>query len=228
MVDNISFSEEECEVFGLLGPNGSGKTTLVRLLNGVLTPDSGTAYIFGKDVSQDGSYIRAKTGVLTEMPSLYEQLTARKNLSFFGRFYGIPDAEILDRTDTMLSLMNLSDRGDEQVGGFSKGMKQRLAIARALMHDPPVLFLDEPTSGLDPESSRQVEDIIQDLASDGGKTIILCTHNLSQAQRLCSRVAMLNAGKILAEGSIQYLSRRLFSAVPVEMELLDEPGPAIL
>lgn len=227
-VDNISFSVEEGEVFGLLGPNGSGKTTLVRLLNGVLSPTSGTAYIFGKNVTQEGPFIRAKTGVLTEMPSLYERLTARKNLSFFGLFYGIPDADILNRTDQMLSLMNLSDRGDEPVGGFSKGMKQRLAIARALMHDPPVLFLDEPTSGLDPESSRQVEEIIQDLASDGGKTIILCTHNLSQAQRLSSRVAMLNAGRILAEGSVQDLSRRLFSAVPVEMELFQEPGPGVL
>lgn len=227
-VDTISFTVEEGEVFGLLGPNGSGKTTLVRLLNGVLSPTSGTAYIFGKDVTQDGPFIRAKTGVLTETPSLYERLTARKNLSFFGRFYGIPDADILNRTEAMLSLMNLSDRGNEPVGGFSKGMKQRLAIARALMHDPPVLFLDEPTSGLDPESSRQVEEIIQDLASDGGKTIILCTHNLSQAQRLCKRVAMLNAGRILAEGSVQDLSRRLFSAVPVEMELLEEPGSAVL
>jgi ABC-2 type transport system ATP-binding protein len=227
-IDHISFEVQEGEVFGLLGPNGSGKTTLVRLLNGVLTPTSGRAYVFGKDVTMDGSWIRARTGVLTETPSLYERLTAKKNLSFFGRFYGIPDSEIPKRTDEMLSLMHLSDRADEPVGGFSKGMKQRLAIARALMHDPPILFLDEPTSGLDPESSRQVEDIIQELASDEKKTIFLCTHNLSQAERLCSTVAMLNTGKILAEGSIQELSRRLFSAVPVEMEFLHEPSLAVI
>ena len=153
-----------------------------------------------------GRTVRARTGVLTETPSLYERLSAKKNLSFFGRFYGIPDADIPQRVNKILSLLHLADRGDEAVGGFSKGMKQRLAIARALIHDPQVIFLDEPTSGLDPEASRQVEGIIRELAADKGKTIFLCTHNLNQAQHLCSRVAMINRGKILAQGSIHDLT----------------------
>ena len=227
-IDGINFSIDEGEVFGVLGPNGSGKTTLVRLLNGVLTPTSGRAILFGKDVTIDGAYVRARTGVLTETPSLYERLSAKKNLSFFGRFYGIPDADIPQRVNKILSLLNLADRGDEAVGGFSKGMKQRLAIARALIHDPQVIFLDEPTSGLDPEASRQVDGIIRELASDKGKTIFLCTHNLNQAQHLCSRVAMINRGKILAQGSIHDLTGRLWKAVPVEMEFLVPPPSSVI
>jgi ABC-2 type transport system ATP-binding protein len=227
-IDGVSFSVDEGEVFGVLGPNGSGKTTLVRLLNGVLAPTSGKAFLFGKDVTVDGAYVRARTGVLTETPSLYERLSARKNLSFFGRFYGIPDADIPQRVNKILSLMNLADRGDEAVGGFSKGMKQRLAIARALIHDPQIIFLDEPTSGLDPEASRQVDGIIHELASDKGKTIFLCTHNLNQAQHLCSRVAMINKGRILAQGSIHELTERLWKAVPVEMEFLTPPPSLVI
>ncbi|MFY9801180.1 MAG: ABC transporter ATP-binding protein, partial [Methanoregula sp.] len=147
-----------------------------------------------------------------------------KNLTFFSRFYGIPDADIPRRVDRILSLLDLADRGDEAVGGFSKGMKQRLAIARALIHDPQVIFLDEPTSGLDPEASRQVDGIIRELASDRGKTIFLCTHNLNEAQYLCSRVAMLNRGRVLAQGSIRDLTDRLWKAVPIEMEFLN-PAP---
>ncbi len=227
-INSISFSVEEGEVFGLLGPNGSGKTTLVRLLNGVLAPTSGKATVFGRDVTVDGSYIRARTGVLTETPSLYERFTAKKNLHFFGRFYGIPDAELSGRVNRILALFDLADRADEPVGGFSKGMKQRLAIARALLHDPQVIFLDEPTSGLDPESSRQVDGIIRELAADKGRTIFLCTHNLNEAQHLCSRVAMLNKGKVLALGSINELTERLWKAVPVEMEFLSAPPEAVL
>jgi ABC-2 type transport system ATP-binding protein len=187
-VDGISLSVEEGEVFGVLGPNGSGKTTLVRLLAGVLEPTGGAAYLFGKDVTREGVYVRQRIGVLTETPSLYERLTARKNLAFFARLSGIPDAEVAGRVDAILPLMNLADRGDDLAGGFSKGMKQRLAIARALIHDPQIVFLDEPTSGLDPEASRQVTGIIREMAADQGTTIFLCTHNLGQAQDLCSRV----------------------------------------
>jgi ABC-2 type transport system ATP-binding protein len=227
-INNVSFTVEEGEVFGMLGPNGSGKTTLVRLLNGVLAPTSGKALLFGRDVTADGAYIRARTGVLTETPSLYERFTAKKNLTFFGRFYGIPDAEMTGRIHKILSLLNLADRADEPVGGFSRGMKQRLAIARALIHDPQVIFLDEPTSGLDPEASRQVDVIIRELASDKGKTIFLCTHNLNEAQHLCSRVAMINKGKILALGSIAELTERLWKAVPLEMEFLSVPAEAVI
>jgi len=226
-IDDVSFTVEDGEVFGLLGPNGSGKTTLVRLLNGVLAPTSGKAMVFGRDVTVDGAYIRSRTGVLTETPSLYEHFTAKKNLSFFGRFYGIPDTELTGRIEKILALFNLVDRAEEPVGRFSRGMKQRLAIARALIHDPQVIFLDEPTTGLDPESSRQVDGIIRELASDKGKTIFMCTHNLNEAQALCSRVAMINKGKILAIGSIRELTERLWKAVPVEMEFITVPPEAV-
>ena len=227
-VDGISLSVEEGEVFGVLGPNGSGKTTLVRLLAGVLAPTGGAAYLFGKDVTREGVYVRQRIGVLTETPSLYERLTARKNLAFFARLSGIPDAEVAGRVDAILSLMNLADRADDLAGGFSKGMKQRLAVARALIHDPQIVFLDEPTSGLDPEASRQVTGIIREMAADRGKTIFLCTHNLGQAQDLCSRVAMLSAGRILAQGSRDDLSERLWDAVPLEIEFQGPPPAGVL
>ncbi len=194
----------------------------------MLAPTSGKALLFGRDVTTDGAYIRARTGVLTETPSLYERFTARKNLSFFGRFYGIPDAELPGRITKTLALLNLADRADEPVGGFSRGMKQRLAIARALIHDPEIIFFDEPTSGLDPQSSRQVDEIIRGLAADKGRTIFLCTHNLNEAQHLCSRVAMLNRGKILALGSIRELNERIWKALPVEMEFLSPPPEAVI
>ena len=142
--------------------------------------------------------------------------------------YGIPDAELTGRVDRILALLDLADRADEPVGGFSRGMKQRLAIARALIHDPQIIFLDEPTSGLDPESSRQVDGIIRELSSDKEKTIFLCTHNLAEAQHLCSRVAMINKGRILALGSIRELTERLWNAVPVEMEFLTTPPEAVI
>ncbi len=164
---------------------------------------------------------------ITETPSLYERFTAKKNLMFFGRFYGIPDADLSLRVNRILALLNLADRADEPVGGFSRGMKQRLAIARALLHDPQVVFLDEPTSGLDPEASRQVDGIIRELAADKGKTIFLCTHNLNEAQHLCSRVAMINKGKILALGSIHELTERLWKALPLEMEFLTAPSEPV-
>ena len=227
-VDTINLTIDEGEVFGLLGPNGAGKTTIVRLLNGVLAPTSGRASLFGRDVAEHGAYVRARTGVLTETPSVYERLTARKNLHFFGRMYGIPEADLTRKTDQILTVFGLADRGDEPVGGFSKGMKQRLALARTLIHDPPVIFLDEPTAGLDPEAARQVDGIIKELASTEGRTIVLCSHNLHEAQQLSSRVAMLNRGRILATGSIYDLSNHLWKAVPLEIEFLTPPPPGVV
>jgi ABC-2 type transport system ATP-binding protein len=226
-IDRVSFMVDEGEVFGLLGPNGAGKTTLVRLLNGVLAPTSGRSFLFGRDVAENGAYVRSRTGVLTETPSVYERLTARKNLHFFGRMYGIPEADLREKTDHMLAVFDLADRGDEPVGGFSKGMKQRLALARALIHDPPVIFLDEPTAGLDPEAARQVDGIIKELAGTEGRTIVLCTHNLNEAEHLSSRVVMLNRGRILATGSIQDLADMLWKAVPLEIEFLTPPPPGV-
>ncbi len=190
-VDGPTFQVYEGEVFGLLGPNGAGKTTTVRLLNGVLRPSGGRARVLGLDPVQDGCRLRQQTGVLTETPSLYERLTARENLSLFGALYGIPETKLSRRVARMLEEFGLADRADGRVGEFSKGMKQRLALARALLHEPPLLFLDEPTAGLDPEAARQVTEMIARLSRKEGRAVFLCTHNLTEAQRLCDRVAVM-------------------------------------
>ncbi|KUG19955.1 MAG: ABC transporter ATP-binding protein [Methanomicrobiaceae archaeon] len=227
-VDGVSLDVEEGEVFGVLGPNAAGKTTLIRLINGVLTPTRGKASVYGKDAAREGTAVRAMTGVLTESPSHYERLTGRQNLTFYARLYGLPEPDVAGSVAGRLTLFGLEARADDLVGGYSKGMKQRLALARALIHDPKVLFLDEPTAGLDPEASRQVNDMIRGLAESGGRTVFLCTHNLHEAQSLCDRVAMLNQGRILATGSIRELSEQLWQATPVEIEFLTPPPEAVL
>ncbi|MGE5463019.1 MAG: ABC transporter ATP-binding protein, partial [Syntrophothermus sp.] len=162
-VNGMTFQVEPGEVFGLLGPNGAGKTTTVRLLNGILPPSGGTARVFGLDPVTQGAAIRQKTGVLTETPALYERLSARENLEFFATLQNLPGPKLRRRVDEMLAFFDLTDRAADPVESFSKGMKQRLALARALVHQPPLLFLDEPTSGLDPEAAQQVDDLIADL-----------------------------------------------------------------
>jgi len=211
-VDGLTFDVEPGEVFGLLGPNGAGKTTTVRLLNGILPPSNGTMRVFDMDPVTQGELIRRKTGVLTETPALYERLSARENLEFFGTLQEIPVQELNQRVNEMFEFFELSSRSKDKVETYSKGMKQRLALARALIHKPPLLFLDEPTSGLDPESAQQVNDLIASLSRANGQTVMLATHNLLDAQRLCDRVAIMNNGKILAMGSLDELSHRLWPA----------------
>jgi len=219
-VQGVEFQVEEGEVFGVLGPNGAGKTTLVRLLNGILFPTTGRSWIYGLDPVSEGPAVRRMTGVLTESPSHYERLTARQNLAFYATMSGVAESEVSQRVDEMLSLFGLSQRADDLVGGFSKGMKQRLALARAIIHQPRVLFLDEPTAGLDPEAARQVDDLITELSREEGRTVFLCTHNLHEAQALCNRVGMLNQGELLALGSIRELTEQIWHAVPVDLEFL--------
>lgn len=222
-VDRITYTVEPGEVFGVLGPNGSGKTTMVRLINGVLTPSEGEIRVLGLDPTTRGPDVRRQTGVLTETPSLYERLTARDNLRLFATLYDVPEADVSARVTETLSLFGLADRADDKAGGFSKGMKQRLALARALIHDPPILFLDEPTAALDPEASQQVTTLIADLSRQGGRTIFLATHNLDEAQHLCDRVAVVNKGRLLAVGAPADLARDLWSARWVEFELQTLP-----
>jgi len=217
-VDEMTFHVKQGEVFGLLGPNGAGKTTTVRLLNGILPPSSGTARVFGFDPVTQGESVRRKTGVLTETPALYERLSAWENLEFFGTLQEIPESELHHRVDEMLEFFELSSRAKDKVETFSKGMKQRLALARALIHKPPLIFLDEPTSGLDPEAALQVNDLIASLAGKNGQTVILATHNLTEAQRLCDRVAIMNKGNILALGSLDELSQKLWPMTWVDMK----------
>ena len=227
-VNGLSFTVEEGEVFGVLGPNGAGKTTLVRLLNGVLTLTGGRAEICGIDVSVHGEEARKLTGVLTETPSLYERLTARENLTFFGTLYGVPPGMLQNRVEEILDLFQLTERGDDPVGEYSKGMKQRLALARAILHSPKILFLDEPTAGLDPEAAHRVHEMIRDLAGSGGRTVFLCTHNLNEAESLCSRVALINTGSLLAIGSIEDLAHRLWKGLSVEIDFLAPPSAGLI
>jgi ABC-2 type transport system ATP-binding protein len=182
-LDKLTFSVQEGQVFGMLGPNGAGKTTTVRLLNGVLTPCGGRAIVLGLDPTTQGCKLRQQTGVLTETPSLYERLTARENLAIFGALYGVPESELSRRVDELLKRFELSGRADDKVGGFSKGMKQRLALARALLHDPQLIFLDEPTAGLDPEAARQVTQLIEQLSRENGMTILSHPGELCRSSR---------------------------------------------
>jgi ABC-2 type transport system ATP-binding protein len=223
-VDGMTFHVKQGEVFGLLGPNGAGKTTTVRLLNGIQPPSGGTARVFGLDPSINGQRIREKTGVLTETPALYERLSARENLEFYGTLAGIPAQKLTQRVLDILNFFGLQDRLNDKVETYSKGMKQRLALARALIHEPPLLFLDEPTSGLDPEAAQHVNELIAGLSQHSGQTILLATHNLLEAQRLCDRVAVMNKGRILAMGSLKELTRKLWPVTWVDITFWETPA----
>lgn len=221
-VNGLTLSVNEGEIFGLLGHNGAGKTTTVRLLNGVLGPTSGSAKVLGLSPVDDGVALRRQTGVLTETPALYEKLNARENLAMFARLYGVPKGEIAGRVGAILTQFELDDRAKEQVGGYSKGMKQRLALARAFLHEPRLLFLDEPTAGLDPVAAKQVNDLIVALSREQGRTVVLATHNLHDAERICDRVAVLEHGRLLALGSPAELRRGLNHNTVLELEVADD------
>ncbi len=191
-VSGLSFEVRPGEVFGLLGPNGAGKTTTVRMLTGLLRPSGGEATVCGERVPivGTGSALRRKVGLLTEQPGLYDRLSARENLTFYLRLNEVDVATAWPTVNAQLERFGLGGRADEPVGGFSKGMRQKLAIVRALVHSPQVIFLDEPTSGLDPASARTVRDAVAELAKEG-RTLVLCSHNLAEVERLCSRVAVI-------------------------------------
>lgn len=186
-VVNLSLTVPAGEVFGFLGPNGAGKTTTVRMLTSLIAPTSGSARVNGLRVGEEDQAIRRSVGILTESPGLYENLSAFKNLSIYANLY---DVEGVDRqVEKYLSMLGLWSRRNDPVGSFSKGMRQKLAIARALLHEPPMLFLDEPTSGLDPEAASLVRSFIEELRGEG-RTIFICTHNLTEADRLCDRIGI--------------------------------------
>ncbi|MBE2199192.1 MAG: ABC transporter ATP-binding protein [Anaerolinea sp.] len=186
-VDRLSLTIEEGEVFGFLGPNGAGKTTTVRMLTALIAPTAGRATVMGYEVGRDDQQIRRNVGILTETPGMYERLTAWHNLTIYARLYEVTD--VPGQVEKYLRMLGLWERRQDVVGSFSKGMRQKLAIARALLHEPQVLFLDEPTSGLDPEAAKLVRDFIAELKGEG-RTIFICTHNLDEADRLCDRVAV--------------------------------------
>jgi len=218
-VDNLAIEVGQGEIFGFLGHNGAGKTTTIRLLNGVLEPSGGSIQVLGLDPMHQGPQLRRRTGVLTENPSLDERMTARENLTFYANLYDVPVDRVKPRIEELLETFELQERADEKVGGYSKGMKQRLALVRSLIHEPELIFLDEPTSGLDPIASKGVRDLIRHMSQEEGRTIFLCTHNLVEAQRLCTRVAVLEHGKLLAIGTPGELGERFGHRQRLEVEI---------
>jgi ABC-2 type transport system ATP-binding protein len=205
-VDGLSLDVPEGEVFGFLGPNGAGKTTTMRMLTSLIGITSGKAVVNGFVVGKDDQKIRQSVGILTETPGMYDRLSAETNLSIYARLYGVENPS--GAVEKYLRMLNLWDRRQEEVGEFSKGMRQKLAIARALLHEPRVLFLDEPTSGLDPEASHLVHDFINELKS-AGRTIFLCTHNLDEADRLCDRIAIFKT-RLITVDTPEALRKQLF------------------
>jgi len=209
-VDHLSFKVSEGEIFGLLGPNGAGKTTTVRLLACLFSPSEGFASVGGFEISRDALKIRQTVGILTENPCLYDRLTAYENMDFFAEAYGLSDeGEKAKRVRELLDLFELWERRNDRVATFSKGMRQKLATARALVHNPPILLLDEPTSGLDPESAKGIRDLMKRLTREEKHTILLCTHRLEDAEKLCSRVMIINKGKSVVIGTPEELQNRI-------------------
>jgi ABC-2 type transport system ATP-binding protein len=205
-VDKLDLQVDKGQVFGFLGPNGAGKTTTVRMLTCLVGPTSGEAWVNNLKVGRDDTAIRRSVGILTETPGLYDRLSAEKNLTIFARLYEVKD--VPGQVAKYLQMLGLWDRRDDLAGNFSKGMKQKLAICRALLHEPTVLFLDEPTSGLDPEAAKLVHDFISELKTEG-RTIFMCTHNLDEADRLCDRIGVMKQ-RLLVVDTPQNLRQQLY------------------
>ena len=207
-VDDITLAVPRGIIFGFLGPNGAGKTTTIRLLLGLLEPTGGRAEVLGYDVASQADEVRLRTGALLEHNGLYERLSAVDNLEFYGRVWHLPVGERRARIEELLKHMGLWDRRDELVGKWSRGMKQKLAVARALLHRPTLVFLDEPTAGLDPIAAAALRDDIARLVEREGATVFLTTHNLSEAERLCGQVGVIREGKLVTVGSPDELRGR--------------------
>ncbi|GIV76995.1 MAG: multidrug ABC transporter ATP-binding protein [Litorilinea sp.] len=227
-VDALTLDVRQGEIFGFLGHNGAGKTTTVRLLNGLLPPSAGQVKVLGLDPVAEGPTLRRHTGVLTETTSLDERLSAWDNLTIYADLYAVPRRQVRARVEELLATFGLAGREHERVGSFSKGMKQRLALARALLHRPELLFLDEPAAGLDPVATRQLHELVLHLSRAEGCTVFLCTHNLAEAQKLCDRVAVLRQGRLLALGTPTELARQVVRGQRLEIETEAEALPTAL
>ncbi len=229
-VQDLTFTIPEGQLFALLGPNGAGKTTTVRMLLGLIGATAGSATVAGYELGRDpeaNRAIRAACGLLTEAPGFYDRMSAWDNLIFFGKLYGLDDEAVRQRAYHYLKLMELVDRRDSPVGTFSKGMKQRLAIIRALFHDPKVVFLDEPTAGLDPEATLAVRELILRLKTEG-RTIVVCTHNLDEAERLADVIGILNR-RLLVCDTLEHLRAGVGNdAVHVSLTQASEPFLAVV
>ena len=215
-VDGVNLDVAPGQVLALLGQNGAGKTTTIRLLTSVLAPSRGRAFVAGYDVVQFPDKVRASVGVLTEQHGLYLRMTGLDYLEFFGKVYRLDQARRRKQSGEWLEYFGLADVAKQPIGQYSKGMRQKLALARTLIHEPPVLLLDEPTSAMDPESAQLVRHAIASLRT-GQRTIIICTHNLVEAEMLATRIAIIYRGRILTSGTVQELKRQLLG--PAEFEL---------
>ena len=205
-VKDISFSVNQGEFFGLLGPNGAGKTTTIRMIIGVLKPDAGSIQIEGVDLSKNYFEAKSRIGAIPEVGNIYPDLSARENIDLVGRFYGLPKTVRQERAEKLLADLGLKERGDDFARKFSKGMRQRISIACALVNEPPILILDEPTEGLDVMSRRLIIDKVKEM-NQKGSTVILTTHNIEEANKLCQRVCIINKGEIVAIDSPERLRR---------------------
>ena len=217
-VDRVNLDVKAGEVLALLGPNGAGKTTTMRMLTSVLRPSSGSAHVAGFDVVTQSLEVRSSVGILTEHQGLYGRMTAEEYLDFFGQVYHMQTDARRKRTNELLEQFGLGGEAKRKIGEYSKGMRQKLALARALYHNPPVLLLDEPTSAMDPESSRLVRNAIHGLRS-ANRAIIICTHNLAEAEELAGKIAIIHLGKIISAGEVQELKARLLGAPQFEVRL---------
>jgi len=225
-VDHISFKVEGGELWGLLGPNGAGKTTTVKMLCGLLTPTSGLATLGGRDIREEVGKIRKLIGFCPQEPTVYERLTGKENVKLIGQMHKMQKAELKKKTDELLEKIGLAERADDQVITYSGGMKRRLNLIMALIHDPPILFLDEPTLGLDPAVRRAVWDAILELKKRK-KTIVLTTHYMEEADELCDRVAIIDYGKIIEEGSPEKLKEKVGKGDRIEMEFSGHTEAAV-
>lgn len=204
-LQELTLSVRKGEIFGFVGPNGAGKTTAIRILCGALKPTSGKVTVAGMDVTERSTEVKRLIGYLPEEPNLYERMTPRQLLRFFASLYGVADADT--RIDELLALVGMQEKADVRIATFSKGMRQRISIARALLHDPEILILDEPTMGLDPLTAREIREFIASF--NGKKTVLLCTHYMPEADLLCDRVGILLSGKLVALGEPEQLKAEL-------------------
>jgi len=225
-VDHISFQVEEGELWGLLGPNGAGKTTTVNMLCCLLNPTDGTAKVGGHDIRKDAGEISKLIGFCPQEATVYERLTGRENVELIGQMHKMPKMELKKKTDELLEKIGLAERADDQVITYSGGMKRRLDLIMAMVHDPPILFLDEPTLGLDPAVRRAVWDFIMEL-KERRKTVVMTTHYMEEADELCDCVAIIDYGKIIVEDSPSRLKEKAGKGDVVEMEFEGKPEPAI-
>lgn len=216
-LDNLNLHIKRGELLGIIGPNGAGKTTAIRMVCCILKPDTGNITVDGYSIHDDPISIKSMIGYLPEEPNLYERFKAKELLKYFAELYGVPKNQIDGRIEELLELVGMTERAEDRINTFSKGLRQRVSVARALIHDPEIIIFDEPTMGLDPATSISIRDFIRDLK--GKKTMILCTHYMEEADALCDRVAILNRGKIIDVGTPDYLKSKVHGDVILKVKV---------